>query len=114
MPQPTSIASTRRLRPGSKAKLRSPMSQNSMPRRFWSGLRASSSVVAALKPAASTTPVRSRRVGVQLPVPCAIENTRSVAAIAPPNAAKSTNTLPRPVMIASNAATAAPPELPRM
>lgn len=38
-----------------------------MPRRFWSGLRASSNVVAALKPAASTTPVSSRRAGVQLP-----------------------------------------------
>ena len=85
-----------------------------MPRRFSSGLSASSNVVAAANPAASTTPVSSSRVGVQLPVPCAIEKTSSVAAIAPANAEASTTGLLRPSMMASSAATAAPPELPRM
>ena len=90
------------------------MSQNSIPRRFWSGLIARINVVAALKPAARTTPVSSSRVGVQLPVPCAIANTSNVAAIAPPKAAVSTARLPRPMLIAVKAATAAPPELPRI
>jgi hypothetical protein len=85
-----------------------------MPRRFCSGVSASSKVVAALKPAASTTPVSSRRAGAQLPVPWAIENTSNVAAMAPAKAAMSMTRLPRPSIIASSAATAAPPELPRM
>ena len=90
------------------------MSQNSMPRRFCSGVSASSSVVAALNPAASTTPVSNRRAGAQLPVPWAIENTSRVAAIAPANAAISIARLPRPRIMTSSAATAAPPELPRI
>ena len=81
---------------------------------IWLGDNNGLKVVAALKPAASTTPVNSSRVGVQAPVPWAIENTSSVAAIAPPNAARSTTTLESPRSIASNAATAAPPEVPRM
>ena len=49
-----------------------------------------------------------------LPVPWATENTSSVAPIAPPNAARSTMTAPQPSIMPSSAATAAPPELPRM
>jgi hypothetical protein len=43
-----------------------------------------------------------------------MENTSSVAIIAPANADKSTSVAPSPSIIASNAATAAPPELPSM
>ena len=52
--------------------------------------------------------------GVQLPVPCAIAKTSKVAAIAPPNAERSTIKLLIPNIMASSAATAAPPELPKI
>jgi len=90
------------------------MSQNNIPRKLLSGLRASNNVVAALKPAASTTPVNNSFAGAQLPVPRAIENTSRVAAIAPPKAARSTTRLLIPRIIASRAATAAPPDVPNM
>jgi hypothetical protein len=85
-----------------------------MPRRFLSGLSASNRVVAAVNPEASTTPVSNNRDGVQLPEPRATENTSKVAASAPPKAAKFTTVAPKPSIITASAATAAPPEVPRM
>jgi hypothetical protein len=52
---------------GSRANDRSPISQNSMPRRLESGPSARIRLTAAPKPAATTTPVSSSRSGVQAP-----------------------------------------------
>jgi hypothetical protein len=76
------------------------------------GRTASRKVITAPQPAATTTPVSSRRVGVQLPVPWASPNTISVESIAPAKAEPDTQPTPSPAIIASSAPTAAPPEMP--
>ena len=57
---------------------RSPISQNSMPRTCVSGATDSISMMSAPKPAATTTPVRSNRVGDHAPRPRARPNTSNV------------------------------------
>ena len=68
----------------------------------------------ALKPDANTTPVSSKRVGPQSALLHAIPNTSNVANKDPLNADTSIQIEPKPKLIAKRAATAAPPELPRM
>ena len=63
-------------------------------------------------PAATTTPVNSRRAGVQPPGPCDNAKTSRQVANAPTAAAPSTAAAVHPARIASNAATDAPPDTP--
>ena len=63
-------------------------------------------------PAATTMPVSNSRVGVQPPGPCASAKTSRQAARAPSAANPSTPMAGRPSMIASSAATDAPPDTP--
>ena len=81
---------------------RSPISQNSMPRTCASGASVSSSAISAPQPAATTTPVSSRRVGVHAPVAArpARTNTSSVDANAPRERRRRIDQRPRPASIA--------------
>ena len=69
--------------PQRSERVRSPSSQNTMPRRLVSSLMASSRLTSEPAPAATTTPVSSRRVGVQPPGPDASAKTSRHAASAP-------------------------------
>ena len=83
-----------------------------MPRSAVSSLSASSRLTMEPAPAATTTPVSSRRVGVQPPGPWASAKTSRHAPKAPSAAAPSTPAAGRPAMIASSASTDAPPDTP--
>src|SRR5687767_10920772 len=93
-------------------RVRSPSSQKIIPRSRCSSPSASSRLTSAPQPAATTMPVRSSRVGVHAPPPCARANTSMLVASAPSAAAPSTPSAGSPTMIAINAATDAPPETP--
>ncbi len=108
-PTPSSMSSAA----GEKgAKDKSPISQNSMPRRRVSSPRASIRLTTAVQPEATTTPLSSNLCGVQPPRAWASANTNSVAPKAPPPAAQSITRPPKPSSMAPRAATAAPPEMP--
>ena len=99
---------------GAPPALASPIIQNSIDITRVSGASASISDTAAPQPAATMTPVSSKRVCVQLPSPWARPNTTTIAVSAPTKAEASTQNVAAPSVIAPNAATAAPPEMPRM
>ncbi|GAB1459562.1 hypothetical protein MASR2M50_13360 [Thauera sp.] len=107
-------ASTTSAGHGRAAALASPIIQNSIDITRVSGASASISDTAAPQPAATITPVSSRRVCVQLPSPWASPKTSSIAANAPAKADTSTQNIAAPSTIAPSAPTAAPPEMPRM
>ena len=69
-------------------------------------------VITAPQPAATTTPVSSRREAVQLPVPWARPNTNTIASMAPAKAEPEISNVPIPASIAKSAPTAAPPDNP--
>ena len=107
-------ASTATAGHGRAAALASPIIQNSIDITRVSGANASIKDTAAPQPAATMTPVSSSRVCVQLPSPCARPNTTTIAVSAPTKAEASTQKVAAPSVIAPSAATAAPPEMPRM
>jgi hypothetical protein len=97
---------------GEPACERSPISQNSMLCSFCSGATERISATPAPQPAATMTPVSSRRLCVQLPSPRARPNTVSMAASAPAKAPPCTKISGKLNSIAESAPTAAPPETP--
>ncbi len=83
-----------------------------MPCSLLSGAIERISATTAPQPAATMTPVSSRRDCVQLPSPCASPKTTSVVASAPANAAPPVAAAPTPNRMARIAPTPAPPEIP--
>ena len=90
------------------------MIQNSIPGSRAAGLTARRKLIRALQPAATTTPVSSRRAGDQTPWPRARAKTRSMENRAPRKAAALSQEADSPSSIESRAPVAAPPETPRI
>ena len=95
-------------------KLRSPISQNNILCSLAAGLMASRKLISAPHPAAMTTPVRSTFRGFQPAPEPENTNTMNMVSNAPKQAPRVSHTPASPMLIASNANTEAPPEIPRI